>query len=186
MMIDVRELRIQLDDLYRQCVEKKPAFDALVTRLAEQTGSKTLLVPLKEADRALQKAVSLLGGKLDGLTDVLRATLIFEKTEDVVAAHNWLLKQLPVLRERNLYQDEVSVSDGYRDAKIDFYFDGIPVELQLNTQNMLAAKEKAHGLYEEKRQLLAGKRTNKQLSTDQKRRMRDLDRQMRMIYREAE
>lgn len=97
MMIDVRELRIQLDDLYRQCVEKKPAFDALVTRLAEQTGSKTLLVPLK-----------------------------------------------------------------------------------------LAAKEKAHGLYEEKRQLLAGKRTNKQLSTDQKRRMRDLDRQMRMIYREAE
>lgn len=61
MMIDVRELRIQLDDLYRQYVEKKPAFDALVTRLAEQTGSKTLLVPLKEADRALQKCSLIIG-----------------------------------------------------------------------------------------------------------------------------
>lgn len=69
---------------------------------------------------------------------------------------------------------------------MDIDFDGVPVELQLNTRKMLEAKEKTHRLYEEKRQLLAGKRSGGQLSTDQKRRLRELDRQMRMIYQEAE
>lgn len=184
--MDVRKLRSKLDELYRKCAEDKPSFDQQIIRLAEQTGGKALLVPLKAPDRAFEKVVTSLGGKLDELTDVLRATLVFEEIAQVVAAHDQLLKQLPVLRERNLYREGLSLSDGYRDAKIDFDFDGIPVELQFNTQRMLAAKEKAHGLYEEKRQLLAGKRTGRQLSTGQKRRLRELDHQMRIIYREAE
>ena len=73
--------------------------------------------------------------------------MVFETTVDMVTAHNTLLKQVSVLRERNLYREEVSLSDGYRDTKIDIDFDGIPVELQLNTRKMLEAKEKAHRLY---------------------------------------
>lgn len=186
MAIDERDLRRKLDNLYAQCAKKKPEFDALVTRLAQQTGSKPLLVPLKSDERALEKVITSLGGNLDGLTDVLRATLVFETTADVVTAHNALLNQVSVLRERNLYREGVSLSDGYRDAKIDIDLDGIPVELQLNTRKMLEAKEKAHQLYEEKRQLLAGKRSAGSLSTDQKRQLRELDRQMRKIYQEAE
>ncbi|MFZ1830460.1 MAG: hypothetical protein WAW42_17215 [Candidatus Competibacteraceae bacterium] len=184
MAIDERDLRRKLNDLYVQCAEKKPEFDALVTRLAQQ--SKPLLVPLKSDERALEKVITSLGGNLDGLTDVLRATLVFETTADVVTAHNALLNQVSVLRERNLYREGVSLSDGYRDAKIDIDLDGIPVELQLNTRKMLEAKEKAHQLYEEKRQLLAGKRSAGSLSADQKRQLRELDRQMRKIYQEAE
>lgn len=186
MAIDDRELRRQLDLFYAQCAEKKIAFDAWVTWVAQQTGSEPLWVPLKSTERALEKVITSLGGKLDGLTDVLRATLVFETTADVVAAHETLLKQVIVLRERNLYRERLFISDGYRDAKIDFIFDGIPVELQLNTRNMLEAKKKAHRLYEEKRQLLADQRSGRQLSTEQKRRLRELDRQMRMIYQEAE
>ncbi|MDG4557910.1 MAG: hypothetical protein P9F19_11075 [Candidatus Contendobacter sp.] len=186
MTLDDRELRRKLDRFYAQCTEKKPEFDALVTRLAQQTGSEPLLVPLKSNERALEKVITSLGGKLDGLTDVLRATLVFEAIADVVAAHDALLKQVSVLRERNLYREGVSLSDGYRDTKIDIDFDGIPVELQLNTRKILEAKEKAHQLYEEKRQLLAGKRSAGSLSPDQKRQLRELDRQMRKIYQEAE
>lgn len=186
MIIDDRELRCKMNLFYAQCAEKKTAFDALVTHLAQQTGSEPLLVPLKSTERALEKVITSLGGKLEGLADVLRATLVFETTADVVAAHETLLKQVTVLRERNLYRDRLSISDGYRDAKMDIDFDGTPVELQLNTRKMLEAKEKAHRLYEEKRRLLAGKRSGGQLSTDQKRRLRELDRQMRMIYQEAE
>ena len=65
-----------IDRFYAQCTEKKPEFDALVTRLAQQTGSEPLLVPLKSNERALEKVITSLGGKLDGLTDVLRATLV--------------------------------------------------------------------------------------------------------------
>ena len=57
---------------------------------------------------------------------------MFETAADVIAAHNVLLNQVSVLRERNLYREEVSLSDGYRDAKIDINLNGIPVELQLN------------------------------------------------------
>jgi hypothetical protein len=186
MAIDDRALRRKLSNLYEQCAEKKPEFDALVTCLAHQTGSEPLLVPLKSTERALEKVITSLGGKIDGLTDVLRATLVFETVTDVVTAHGVLLNRVSVLRERNLYRDGVFISDGYRDTKIDFDFHGIPVELQLNTRNMLEAKEKAHGFYEEKRQLLAGKRSGEQLSPHQKRQLRELDREMRRIYQEAE
>lgn len=166
--------------------KKKPEFDALVTRFAQQTESEPLFAPLKSTERALEKVTSSLGGKLDGLTDVLRATLVFETAADVITAHDALLKQVSVLRERNLYRDALSVSDGYRDAKIDFDLGGIAVELQLNTRRMLAAKENAHLLYEEKRKLLAEKRSGAQLSLEQKRRLREMDRLMRILYREAE
>ena len=184
--MDLQALRRELAALYQRCAEKKPEFDALVTCLAQQTGGEPLLVPLKSTERALEKAVASLGGKLDGLTDVLRATLVFETAADVVAAHDALLKQVSVLRERNLYRDALSGSDGYRDAKIDFGFGGVPVELQLNTRGMLTAKEKAHEFYEEKRKLLAEKRSGTQLSSEQRRRLRELDRLMRILYREAE
>ncbi len=186
MAINDFELRRKLINLYKQCTEKKPEFDALVTSLAHQTGSKPLLVPLKSTERALEKIVTSLGGKINELTDVLRATLVFETAADVITAHDALLSRVAVLRERNLYRDDVFISDGYRDTKIDFYFHGIPVELQLNTQKMLEAKEKAHGFYEKKRQLLAGKRSGEQLSPNQRHQLRELDRQMRRIYQEAE
>ena len=186
MAIDEHDLRRKLDNLYVQCTEKKPEFDALVARLAQQTGSKPLLVPLKSNERALEKVINSLGGNVESLTDVLRATLVFETTADVIAAHNVLLNQVSVLRERNLYREGVSLSDGYRDAKIDINLNGIPAELQLNTRKILEAKEKAHQLYEEKRKLLAGKRSGGSLSPDQKRQLRELDRQMRKIYQEAE
>ena len=186
MAIDDRELRRKLDCLYAQCTESKPEFDTLITRLAQQTGSEPLLVPLKSKERALEKIITSLGGNLDGLTDVLRATLVFETIAAVVTAHDALLKQVSVLRERNLYREGVSLSDGYRDTKIDIDLDGIPVELQLNTRKMLEAKAKAHQLYEEKRQLLAGRRSGGSLTPDQKHQLRELDRQMRKIYQEAE
>lgn len=103
-----------------------------------------------------------------------------------MAAFDSLRAQVRLLRERNLYRGDLSVSDGYRDAKIDFDFDGIPVELQFNTRKMLAAKVKAHALYEEKRKLLADKRSGAQLSGEQKRRLRDVDRLMRALYQEAD
>lgn len=175
----------KLAALYRQCEAKKPAFDALVERFAEQTGGDPLLTPLKTHKRAFEKLVDSLGGQLAGLTDILRATLVYETETDTLAAFSHILSKVHVLRERNLYQEGLSLSDGYRDAKIDFDFEGIPVELQFNTRAMLAAKAKAHPLYEEKSDLLAMKRSGAQLSTEQRSRLRELDRLMRVIYQEA-
>lgn len=153
-----------LDVLFQQCAAKKPAFDALIIQLAERTGGVALLVPLKPRERALKKVVGSLNGQMERLTDVLRATLVFETISAVLSAFDAVRTQVHVVRERNLYRDGLTVSDGYRDAKIDFNFDGIPVELQFSTWKMLDAKAKAHGFYEEKRQLLADKRSGVQLS----------------------
>ncbi len=184
--VDLQALQNELEALYRQCEIKKPEFDRLVARFAEQTGGEPVLVPLKSRERALEKTVTALGGRIAGLTDILRATLLFETKDAAVAAFDSLRAQVRLLRERNLYRGDLSVSDGYRDAKIDFDFDGIPVELQFNTRKMLAAKVKAHALYEEKRKLLADKRSGAQLSGEQKRRLRDVDRLMRALYQEAD
>lgn len=178
-------LQTKLDALYRRCQERKPDFDAFIARLAEQTGGDAQLPPLKTRERALEKLVDLLGGRLGGLTDILRATLVFETEAAALAAFDRVLGKVQVLRERNLYREGLSLSDGYRDAKIDFDFEGIPVELQFNTRAMLAAKAKAHPLYEEKRVLLAAKRSGAQLSAEQRSRLRELDRSMRAIYQEA-
>jgi len=182
----VADDQTKLDALYQQCEAKKPAFDALIEQFAEQTGGNPLLPPLKAPKRALEKLVDSLGGQLAGLTDILRATLVYETETDLLAAFGLVLGKVRVLRERNLYQDGLSLSDGYRDAKIDFDFDHIPVEVQFNTQAMLVAKEKAHPYYEEKRRLLAVKRSGAQLSAEQRRRLRELDRLMRTIYQEAQ
>ncbi|MFZ1326814.1 MAG: hypothetical protein WAT67_12490 [Candidatus Contendobacter sp.] len=179
------DLQTSLDALYQQCEAKKTAFDALIEQLAEQTGGNPLLTPLKAPKRALEKLVDSLGGQLARLTDILRATLVYETEADLLIAFSLVFGKVRVLRERNLYQDGLSLSDGYRDAKIDFDFDDIPVEVQFNTRAMLAAKEKAHPYYEEKRRLLAVKRSGAQLSAEQRRRLRELDRLMRTIYQEA-
>lgn len=181
----VNPLQTKLDALYRRCQERKPDFDAFIARLAEQTGGDAQLTPLKTRERALEKLVDLLGGRLGGLKDILRATLVFETEAAALAAFDRVLGKVQVLRERNLYREGLSLSDGYRDAKIDFDFEGIPVELQFNTRAMLAAKAKAHPLYEEKRVLLAAKRSGAQLSAEQRSRLRELDRSMRAIYQEA-
>ena len=179
-------LQSQLDAVYRRCEAKKRAFDKLVTQFAEQTGGNPLLIPLKAHERAREKLIDVLGGQLDRLTDILRATLVYETEADVLVGFSRVLRNVRVLRERNLYREGLALSDGYRDAKIDFDFEGVPVELQFNTKAMLTAKEKAHPLYEEKRQLLATKRSGAQLSTEQRRRLRELDRLMRRLYQEAD
>ncbi len=61
---------------------------------------------------------------------------------------------------------------------------GVPAELQIHTQAMWQAKELAHTLYQERQSIVRNLKGNK-LTVEQKRRVTDINKQMRDIFRKA-
>jgi hypothetical protein len=174
-----------LRDRYARASRDKPAFDSTISDIARELGGKAGLADLKGTERATAKILSDYGGDASRIKDVLRATI------EVPAAN--AQQAIAALRERfniaqsgqrNLFDPALKTADGYRDAKFNVELNGHVAEIQVNTPEMLAAKKKAHGFYEE-REALTRSIGDRIPTAEERARIAELNAQMRAIYEPA-
>lgn len=186
MAMDRRQLEADLDRIYLLSEQEKPAFDQWVTQIANQYGGRPILAPVKGRERALEKAVTMFGGEVEKVRDIVRATIAVDSLDELnqlVAA----LQKIPfaIIYQRNLYATGRTLPGGYQDAKLDIRFGNLYVELQVNTERMLQAKEQAHLLYERRRSLAEKRGQRQALSAADRAEIQRLDEQMQAIYEQA-
>ena len=163
------ELRAGLRARYESAERVLPTFEAGLGEIAAAVGGRPIVAPLKGAGRASAKVMSDYGGDASRVADLVRGTVEVPLQTDADA----VVEQL-----RARYGEPVKLKDsmdpgkpapfanGYRDINSVWMIDGEPVEVQINVPEMLAAKEKAHPLYEEW-QNLDRRLTNERLSEDE-------------------
>lgn len=184
--MDRRQLEADLDRIYLLSEQEKPAFDQWVTQIANQYGGRPILAPVKGRERALEKAMTMFGGDAEKVRDIVRATIAVDSLDELnqlVAA----LQKIPfaIIYQRNLYATGRTLPGGYQDAKLDIRFGNLYVELQVNTERMLQAKEQAHPLYERRRSLAEKRGQRQALSAADRAEIQRLDEQMQAIYEHA-
>ena len=141
------------DDIYSKARREKPDFDATIEKLANKHGALSVITPLKNKDRAQEKANNLYEGDITRVDDILRASIIVTKNDKVATVFNDAMTEFDVIRAVNKCIEKQHSSDGYFDARIYINLNGFTAELQIHSKSMQAAKEKAHGLYEEKQKI---------------------------------
>lgn len=186
MAIDRRKTEADLDRIYSLSKEAKPDFDQWVTQLADRHGGRPILAEIKGKDRAMEKALTMFGGDAEKVRDIVRATIAVDTVEQI----NQLvadLQDMPfaIVYQRNLYATGRTLPGGYQDAKLDIRFGNIFVELQVNTEKMIKAKELAHSLYERRRSLVAKGENRQALSADHRDEIQQIDQQMQAIFDQA-
>ncbi len=170
------------DDIYSKARREKPDFDSAIEQLANKHDSLSVITPLKNKDRAQEKAIILYDGDINRVDDILRASIIVTKNDIVTTVFDDAMTEFDVVRAVNKYTGKQHSSDGYFDARIYVNLNGFIAELQIHTKSMQAAKEKMHGLYEEKQKILRG---TKPLTQEQRKAITDINKKMRDIFREA-
>ncbi len=141
----------QLTALYEQAAESKPEFDDIIAGVAGEFGAKPITVPLKGRTRSEQKTRDENNGDVSKLNDVLRGSIILTNPGDAAQMIDRLRQSGSVIKEKNAF-DMSKPSPywgGYRDAKVIFEMpNGARAEVILMTDQMEAAKAKAHEDYE--------------------------------------
>lgn len=183
---------------YESAEAARPAFERGVAGIARDLGlsNRPMLAPLKGVKRAAEKVMVDYRNE-DGtydptkLKDLVRGTIVVDTPEQARQA-------IEAVKAR--FGDGVVVNgdgisssdrpprneDGYRDANLTVTIDGHATELQINTRPMLAAKEKGHKLYEQKRSIVAkAKSEGRALTADERARVDALTAGMREIYDSA-
>lgn len=148
-------------DGVRELIKRAPAvkakFDNRAKRLAKKHGMKLLAGPIKSEHRAFGKAWFDKGGDFRGLNDIVRSTFVVKDLNDIPAMVDVVLAEFPGSRvRRNGWVNPSDVGEtGYRDVFFEnVTFDGFRVELQMNLQPMIDAKQsQGHKLYEEETSL---------------------------------
>jgi len=171
-----------LDEIYQRA---KAAFDAKIAGIAELVNGKTVLTTLKSRERALNKIHHEHFGDATKIRDILRATIVVDSVDKVNDAYQRTFENFLVTSSRNGYLAKVHSSDGYFDAKIDVDFMGVNAEIQIHTQAMLDAKEKAHGLFRKRQAIQRAVPKGYRPSSEQARKINELNKQMRELFREA-
>ncbi len=183
------EARARLTAMYEEAANAKPAFDATVRDIAEAVGGQPMRAPLKGAPRALAKVVADYNGNPGRIKDLLRATVVVDSVDDARAAVALIRQRFEIAgKPRDLFDPAARPADGYRDAKFNVRVgpDGHVAEVQVNLPGMLAAKEKAHALYEEREALdRSVKRAQRDPTPEETARLADLNARMRAIYDDA-
>lgn len=144
--------RSVLADRFREAAAVKPEFDAKVKGIADAVGG---IADLKGASRAAAKATVDYGGDASKVKDLVRATVVVPDIGHVDAAIAHAVEQLngKVARNALIPESEPVDKTGYRDAMVRGKINGHPVELQISTPDMLAAKKQAHPLYVEREEM---------------------------------
>ena len=109
---------------------------------------------LKNPKRSQEKVDADKNGSFAGLKDILAGTLVFDTVDEVAGALRTIENDDSVFRIKNRY--EKPMKSGYRDIFMNVVMsNGHVVELQLNTQSMIDAKETGlgHKIYDLTRQL---------------------------------
>ena len=141
--------------LVERATASKPAFDALVSQIAQGFGMQPMLAPVKGLKRAAEKLVLETGGDVGLIRDMLRATIVVPTVSDVQAAIEQVRANFQIVRIKDRFA--TPTESGYRDVLINVMTpDGMTAEIQVNVPAMLAAKSEGHKLYEMARVLPEG------------------------------
>lgn len=172
-----------LDEIYKRAEKAKPEFDSKLTKLAEKSGGVFQLTELKDQSRAIAKINARYNGDVSQIRDVLRGSIIVDTVSDVNKAFDLAKNSFTVDFSRNSYASLVHSSDGYFDAKLEIITNGIFAEIQIHTKAMIAAKEEAHILYEQRQTIL--RNAGKEISVEQRKQIMEINKQMRNIFRKV-
>ena len=149
-----------LDALYKSAAQADPVLQKTVRELADDLGGEAMFPPgLKGRERAVEKVMAKYGGDFAALTDLSRATLAFDKLEDVYGALAQLEKRgLKIVRLNDRFLRPTA--EGYRDIITNVRMpNGHVAELQLHVKGITKAKDASHALYEQQRTILAKAKT---------------------------
>lgn len=143
-----------LRNLYQDAALRKEAFDRTNREIADLVSGKYMQADLKGSPRAVEKILLDYEGDASQIKDLLRATIVVDNFQQAGVALRELRSKYTVLDKgfRNLLDPNVKALDGgYRDIKMNVEIDGHIAEVQINIPEFIAAKKKAHSLYEEVR-----------------------------------
>lgn len=171
-----------IDDIYSKAKRAKPGFDSAIETLAKRHGAEAVTTPLKNRNRAQEKANALYSGDLNRVEDILRASIVVSASDTVTTVFNEAAKEFDVVKAVNKYAEKQHSSDGYFDARLLINIDGLLAEIQMHTKAMQAAKESLHDLYEERQRIT---RSVQPLTQEQRRRVAEINKQMRDIFKKA-
>jgi len=155
-IMDMQKLEKELMALLQKASLVKREFDALLTKLAEETGADVMLAPVKSYARAMEKVCADYKGDSSRLKDAVRGTLVVATASEAQALLAKVATLLPVQVKRNWLVEGAQVpSPMYRDILCYVTVMGVICELQINTQAMVQAKDYGHRLYEGQRAIIA-------------------------------
>ena len=147
----IQEAMNELDSILAKAPLVKKIFDS---RIKKAFGKKfrLRLVPVKKFPRAFQKGMLDYRGNMKSVKDIVRATIEIQNPtnqniEEVIRVVQAEFKTAEV--KRDTLRDTSVI--GYRDINITgISINNIPIELQVNTPEMLKAKTVGHKKYYEK------------------------------------
>ncbi|HEX5461878.1 MAG TPA: hypothetical protein VFX20_18080 [Steroidobacteraceae bacterium] len=175
----------KLARMYVGANEALPQFRVSLEQLAQETGTRVRIAPLKGLGRAVEKAQLDYVGDPSKLKDLVRGAIEVDSEAEARAVLDGIEQHFEVLSRgrRNLLDlNAPEPLDGYRDAKLNVRLEnGTIAEIQVHVPEMLAAKEEGggHKLYQLRR-LLDEKKT--ELTPEEQKRFDELNAQMRAIY----
>jgi hypothetical protein len=146
--------QLVLRNLYQDAALRKEAFDRTNREIADFVGGEYRQADLKGSPRAVEKILLDYDGDASQIKDLLRATIVVDNFQQAGVALRELRSKYTVLDKgfRNLLDPNVKALDGgYRDIKMNVEIDGHVAEVQINIPEFIAAKKRAHSLYEEVR-----------------------------------
>jgi hypothetical protein len=181
------ESQTTLRNRYQEAAFRKQEFDNINRDIANLVNAEYQAVGLKGSNRAVEKIKDDYDGDATQIKDILRSTLVIQNIQQAGVAFQEIGKRYRVVDFRNWLDPKARVPDGgYRDIKINVDVDGHIAEIQINSPEMVAVKEKFHYLYEERENL---NRNSKGLSKAERnaleKRMSDIDAEMKPYYDEA-
>lgn len=149
-----------LTQTFERAAQAKPEFDRINTEIAQRLGAKAAIVDLKGRTRSEQKARDDYGGDINRLADLVRTTFEVDTLDQVEAVLAEVQSAYTVPEQKLKHYlapgSQTPYAGGYRDSKLVVQMpNGTKAEVQINLKPMLAAKKKAHALYEDWRVITA-------------------------------
>jgi hypothetical protein len=183
----VKQRTSDLDVLYREAADADAVLQKTTRELASELGGEAQFPPgLKGRERALEKIASKYGGDAAGLTDISRATIQFDRLEDVYDALGELEgRGIEIVRLNDRFLKPTA--EGYRDIITNVRMpNGHVAELQLHVKGVLKAKDVNHVLYERQRSIVArAKIAGRDLTALERQTIDSLVAQQQATYSEA-
>lgn len=181
---------IATQNLLKMAINVKKDFDAFGLEVAKTNGITYKAGPIKQFPKSFQKIWYDYKKDATRIKDVVRATFVVDYQEDIPAAIQAVLAAYPgSTLKHNRYDPDPAVAKvkgaGYRDVMFELSFGGMLVELQMNTPEMMAAKEIGHKLYDDQvplQQELEKPSTTQERAQTLQAAIDELDQQQRVLY----
>lgn len=184
-MSDIRQPTNNLNEIYQKSEEAKPDFQKLIEDVALKTGGETKIAPLKSRERAEQKIQADYEGDASKIKDILRASIIYKKFEQVESGLKQLQQETNVVGLKDRFAKPTPA--GYRDALINIQTqNGTIAEIQLHLEPILEAKKEGHKYYEQQREIQAKLIVeNRDPSLQEEAQLDNLEAKQRSLYNDA-